>query len=197
MNAPATIADFLQADRLLKIDTPLGADAFLMERFTGREMVNGLFVFEAAVRAKRDDVTPQDIVGKTVDVSFSLGEGRRRVWNGLVTDLVEEPRLTRSLRQYVLTLRPELWLLSQRSDCRIWQNRTAIEVVETLLSEHGLRAPETAGVLNPPSPQDYSIQWNETDLAYLIRRLEEEGLFYWFRHERGKHTLAVGDHPSA
>jgi type VI secretion system secreted protein VgrG len=195
MMSTSSAFDYLQADRLLKIDTPLGADAFLMESFTGTEMVNGLFEFTVAVRAKRDDVRAEEIVGKNVDVSLDLGEGRRRGWNGLVTNLAEEPRLTRSLRQYVLTLRPDLWLLSQKSDCRIWQNKTSVEVVETLLSEHGLNAPDTGGVLSPPPAQEYSVQWNETDLAYLLRRIEEDGIHYWIRQQDGTQTLVLADSP--
>ncbi|MDQ0458471.1 type VI secretion system tip protein TssI/VgrG, partial [Rhizobium paknamense] len=45
-----------------------------------------------------------------------------------------------------------------------------------------------------PPPQHYSVQWNETDLDYLLRRLEEDGAFYWFSHEQGRHRLVVADH---
>ncbi|BCM87002.1 fimbrial protein [Methylobacterium indicum] len=94
-------------------------------------------------------------------------------------------------------MRPRLWLMSQRSDCRIFLTQSTLEVLETLCAEHRIRNYTLAGITRPPPKRDYVVQWNETDLAYLLRRLQEEGLFYWFRHERGKHTLAVGDHPSA
>lgn len=41
------------------------------------------------------------------------------------------------------------------------------------------------------------MQWNETDLAYLLRRLEEDGLFYRLAHAPGEHPLVLGDHPAA
>lgn len=195
MTVASALAAFLQADRLLRIDTPLGADLFLMESFTGTEMVNDLFEFTVALRAKRDDVRAEELVGKNVDVTLDLGAGERRNWNGLVTALDEEPRLTRTLRQYILTLRPDLWLLGQKSDCRIWQNKTALDVAETLMSEHGLRAPDAGGVLQPPPPQEYSVQWNETDLSFLLRRLEEDGIHYWIRQEDGGQTLVLADSP--
>jgi type VI secretion system secreted protein VgrG len=185
--------DFVQADRLLRISTPLGQDVFLVDEFRGTEQVNGLFEFTVAVRAKRDDVRADEIVGERVDVSLDVGGGARRRWNGLVTALDEEPRLARSLRAYVLTLRPDLWLLGQKSDCRIWQNRTSVEVAETLLSEHGLSAPDTAGIHSPPSPHEYDVQWNETDLAYLLRRLEEDGIAYWIRQEDGAQRVVLAD----
>jgi len=190
----SVIGAFQQAGRLIEIDTPLGKDVFLLERFTGKEKVNDLFEFEAAVRSKLDNVQAADIVGKNVNVTLELGEGNKRSWNALVTNLVEEPRLTRGFRRYALTLRPDLWLLSQRSDCRIWQNQTTQDVATTLLSEHGLPAPEIH-LQNPPQPKLYSVQWNETDLNYLLRRLEEDGLFYFIRQKDNSQKLVIADHP--
>ncbi|MCZ7445964.1 contractile injection system protein, VgrG/Pvc8 family, partial [Agrobacterium rhizogenes] len=67
---------------------------------------------------------------------------------------------------------------------------------ETLFSEHGIPAPDTSGIISPPPAQHYSVQWNETDLDYLTRRFEEDGLFYWFSHEDGSHKLHVADSAS-
>ncbi|WP_349039812.1 type VI secretion system tip protein TssI/VgrG [Agrobacterium sp. SORGH_AS 787] len=72
-------------------------------------------------------------------------------------------------------------------------DKTVVEIAETLFSEHGIPAPDTSGIIPPPPPQHYSVQWNETDLDYLLRRFEEDGLFYWFSHEDGSHKLHVAD----
>ncbi len=181
----------------MAIDTVLGEDVLLLERLEVEEGINRLFTIQARVRAQRDEVRPDEIVGTAADLALTLADGSQRVWNGLVTDLHEGPIVTRGARQYALTLRPRLWLMSQRSDCRIFLTQSTLEVVETLCAEHGIRDYTLAGVTRPPQKRDYVVQWNETDLAYLLRRLEEEGHFFWFRHERGKHTLVVGDHPSA
>jgi len=49
-------------------------------------------------------------------------------------------------------------------------------------------------VIDPPPPQHYSVQWNETDLEYLTRRLEADGLFFFFSHEEGAHRLHIASH---
>ncbi|BAQ49714.1 type VI secretion system tip protein TssI/VgrG [Methylobacterium aquaticum] len=188
---------YTQAGRLMAIDTVLGEDVLLLERLEVEEGINRLFTIQARVRAQRDEVRPDEIVGTAADLALTLADGSQRVWNGLVTELHEGPIVTRGARQYALTLRPRLWLMSQRSDCRIFLTQSTLEVLETLCAEHGIRDYTLAGVTRPPQKRDYVVQWNETDLAYLLRRLEEEGHFFWFRHERGKHTLVVGDHPSA
>jgi type VI secretion system secreted protein VgrG len=193
MNASS---DFIQAERILRIETPLGEDQLLAEKLSVREEVSGLFEARVAVRSKIPDLAPEMLLGKTVDVSVELGAGERRTWNALVTDMIAGPPITRGLRSYQLVLRPELWLLSQTSDCRIWMDKTALDVADTLLSEHGLASPDTSGVAEPPPSQHYSVQFNETDLAYLVRRLEEDGLFYWFQHEAGSHKLHIASHAS-
>ncbi len=193
-------SDFIQASRVLKVKSPLGEDQLLPERMVINEGVSQLFEIQLNVRAKKEAVKPEELIGRLVDVSVEVqqgdgeaGSGVRRPFNGLVTDLHEGPPITRGLRSYAMTIRPQMWLLSRRSDCRIWMDKTTIEIAETLFSEHGIPAPDTSGIITPPPPQHYSVQFNEPDLDYLLRRLEEDGLFYWFSHEDGSHKLHVAD----
>ena len=196
MNIDVVSASYIQAERIIRVETSLGPDVLLPERLTMHEKISGLFELTVAVSSKRADVKAQEMVGTLADVSVETGFGGRRTWNGLVTDLIEGPGVTRGLRAYTLVLRPQHWLLSQRSDCRIWLDKTSVEVAQILMGEHGLASPVTRGIITAPPPQHYSVQFNETDLAYLTRRLEEDGIFYWFEHEGGspgsvsaKHTL--------
>lgn len=193
MNAPS---DFIQANRILRIETSLGADVFLAEQLSWRERISGLFEGRIMVRSKKWDLVADQLLGKPVDVSIELGEGTRRSWNAITTELIADTKASRGLQAYTLVLRPELWLLGQKSDCRIWLDKTALDVAETLLSEHGITPPDTSGVVDPIPSQHYSVQWNETDLDYLTRRLEEDGLFYWFEHKAGAHKLHIANHAS-
>jgi type VI secretion system secreted protein VgrG len=193
-------SDFIQASRVLKVKSPLGGDQLLPERMVIQEGVSQLFEINLSVRAKKEAVKPEELIGRLVDVSVEVqqgdgeeGSGVRRPFNGLVTELYEGPPITRGLRSYAMTIRPQMWLLSRRSDCRVWMDKTVVEIAETLFSEHGIPAPDTSGIITPPPPQHYSVQWNETDLDYLLRRFEEDGLFYWFSHEDGSHKLHVAD----
>ncbi|WFS04191.1 type VI secretion system tip protein TssI/VgrG [Rhizobium tumorigenes] len=203
MDDMSSAADFIQANRILKIVSPLGEDQLLPERAVIHEGISSLFEIRISARSKKELVKPEDLIGRLMDVSIEVEQGDgeegsavRRPFNGLVTELNEGPPITRGLRAYSMVLRPQMWLLSQRSDCRIWMDKTSVDIVETLFSEHGIPAPDTSGIVSPPPPQHYSVQWNETDLAYLKRRFEEDGLFYWFSHEDGKHRLHVADSAS-
>ncbi len=200
MTEQPSSSDFIQASRVLKVKSPLGEDQLLPERMVINEGVSQLFEIQLSVRAKKEAVKPEELIGRLVDVSIEVsqgdgeeGSGIRRPFNGLVTDLHEGPPITRGLRSYAMTIRPQMWLLSRRSDCRIWMDKTSVDIVETLFSEHGIPAPDTSGIIKVPPPQHYSVQFNETDLDYLLRRFEEDGLFYWFSHEDGSHKLHVAD----
>jgi type VI secretion system secreted protein VgrG len=185
---------FTEAGRSLQINTPEGKDAFLTEKFWCRQVVNGLDEGKVVLRAKRDDVKAQDIVGKEVTVSLMTDHlGGRREWNYLVIGLSEQPRLTRGLRQYELALRPTLWLMSQRSDCRIFLNKTAVQIAEILCDEHGIKGLDTSRVFDLPPAQEYTVQWMETDLDFLMRMFQKFGIFFWTRQDNGKQVLVLSN----
>jgi type VI secretion system secreted protein VgrG len=200
MNDQPLGSDFIQASRVIKISSPLGENVLLPERARVTEGVNKLFEIKVSVRSKQD-IAPADLIGKLVDVELEVQQGEdaeaavHRCWNGLVTELHEGPSVTRGLRSYQLVLRPSLWLLSQTRDSRIWMDQTAIDVLDTLMQEHGLKHADTSGVLSP-KPLHYSCQFNESDLRYLFRRFEEDGYFWWFTHRKGAHTLHLVNHTS-
>lgn len=199
MNEVPFLNEVIQASRVLKLSTPLGNDTLLPERANILEGVNRLFAIDIAVRSKKD-VAPADLIGKAIDLEIEISQGElgeepvRRCWNGIVTELEEGPAVTRGLRSYHLVVRPSLWLLSQTRDSRIWMDQTTVDVLGTLLDEHGLNRADTSGVVNPAPATHFSIQFNESDLRYLLRRFEAEGYFWWFSHQKGSHKLNVANH---
>ena len=186
---------YTQAGRMMAVTTPLGDDVLLLTDLRIDERVNALFEIEAAVKSQRDDLAPGDLVGATVDFRLQLKDDGTRWWNGFVTKMHEDGQTTRGMRSYAITVRPRLWLLSQRSDCRIFLSTTTTDVIETLLREHGISDFEFRVTGQLPA-HDYSVQWNETDLDYMLRRMQQDSLFYFFTFEKGRHTLIVSDHQS-
>ena len=186
---------YTQSGRMMAISTPLGEDVLLLEHLAIDEGINGLFSIHASVKSQRDDLKASDLIGSTVDFSLKLKDAGTRWWNGFVTELHEGPLTSRGTRSYALTIRPKLWTLSQTSNCRKFQNLASPAIVEQLCKEHGVSDLDLR-ITGAPAAQEYSVQWNETDLDYLVRRLQFDGLFYWFEHQQGKHTLVVADHVS-
>ena len=92
---------------------------------------------------------------------------------------------------------PALWALSQRVDSRVFQHQTAVEVVEAVLAAAGLGEGYVASQLTRDLPRrEYCVQYRESDLAFVQRLLEEEGVAFWFRHEGEAEALVLADSPT-
>ena len=55
--------DYIQADRLLTVETPLGRDTLLLVAFRGTEAISALFNYEFSVLSRRDDIKAEELVG--------------------------------------------------------------------------------------------------------------------------------------
>lgn len=93
---------------------------------------------------------------------------------------------------YELTLRPRLWLLGKTTDNRIFQQMTVIDIVSELLDQHGCPDYEWQLQRKPP-PREYCVQYGESDLDFIQRLLEHDGIFYYFRFKQDKHILVLTD----
>jgi hypothetical protein len=90
------------------------------------------------------------------------------------------------------TVAPRLWHASRRSDFRIWQEMTVQDIVTEVLDKNGI--PHEWRLKQPLKNWVYLVQYNETDLAFICRRLEHEGIYFWFEHAAGGETLVLADH---
>ena len=197
------VGSLTQAGRLLTIDTPLGQDVLLLERMQGQETLCDLFDFRLHVRSKRQDITPDEMVGLPLSWTLELPGGTRRSWSGVVGAIEAGHAVGDGMRAYTVTAKPWLWLFGHTSDCRIFQHRTTQQILETIFGEAGIRDYDFGAVTGPKEPRGYCVQYNETDLNFVFRLLEEEGWCWWFRHEAGqdggagRHVLVVADSPRA
>jgi type VI secretion system secreted protein VgrG len=186
---------FTQTDQLISISTPLGADKLLLRSVRGEERISGLFHFFLEMQSEEKSLDFSKIVGKSATVSLRLGDGTTRYVNGIVGRFVQAGSDARFITYYA-ELHPWLWLMTMSADCRIWQNKSVKDIVTGLFTELGFTdySDKTTGTYNP---LEYCVQYNETSFAFVSRLLESAGIFYFFTHADGKHTLVLGDDSSA
>ncbi|MGD1103779.1 MAG: type VI secretion system tip protein VgrG, partial [Terriglobia bacterium] len=91
---------------------------------------------------------------------------------------------------------PALWFLTRTADCRIFQQKTIPQIIKQIFSDRGVNDVSDS-LKGSYHPRDYCVQYRETDFNFVSRLMEEYGIFYFFKHEQGKHTLVLGDDPSA
>lgn len=101
----------------------------------------------------------------------------------------------RRLTRYHLTLAPRLAYLAHRCDQRVFLQRSVPQIIAAVLEQHGIFADAYAFELGPVvyPPRTFCVQYAETDLHFIQRLCEEEGIHYHFRHGADVHVLVFGD----
>jgi type VI secretion system secreted protein VgrG len=87
-------------------------------------------------------------------------------------------------------------MLTLTADCRIWQAQSVPQILEALFGELGFTDFRSA-LTGTYTARDYCVQYRETAFAFVSRLMEEEGIFYFFEHAEGKHTLVLADDADA
>ncbi|MFM9996893.1 MAG: type VI secretion system Vgr family protein [Phycisphaerales bacterium] len=100
-----------------------------------------------------------------------------------------------TLAEYRAAIVPRMWLLTRRADCRIFKGKTVPQIVKEVCAPIGLDVDDRS-LESTYAPWDYCVQYRETDYNFVARLLEQEGIFYFFRHEEENHVLVLGDAPA-
>jgi type VI secretion system secreted protein VgrG len=187
------MATYAQANRLLTIATPLGPDALLLHGLEGREAFSELFQFDLELLSENASIAPRDLLGQPVTWAVNNVHRKPRYWNGHIQEWAAGGQGARGLRSYRARVVPWLWFLTRTSNCRIFQNKSTPEILEAVFKEFGFAAFSFALTRSYP-PWEFCVQYRETAFHFVSRLMEHEGIFYFFRHEQGKHTLVLADH---
>ena len=187
-----------QSGRWLTVTSPLGADDLIATDLRGSERFSTPYLFVVDCLTPLDEIGPEQLLGKHVSVRIDAHEkDGPRHFGGIVRAMEPGTARVRGYRSYRLELVPQLWLLSLGSDLRIFQEMSALEVVEEIFKDHGLTDYTTSGVTGSPPERTYCVQYRETHLDFASRLLEEEGIFYYFEFQEDKHILKLADSTAA
>jgi type VI secretion system secreted protein VgrG len=163
----------------------------------GVERIGEPFMFEAKIISRDPIRELSPLIGQSATTAMKMAGGATRFFNGIITRCryvgIDDTRRT----NYLLEIRPWLWLLDQRRNSRVFQNKTTREIVRTIFAEH----PQSAFVDRTKSsglpPLEYCVQYEESDLAFVSRLLEREGIYFYFDHFPNRHELVLVNDPSA
>jgi type VI secretion system secreted protein VgrG len=188
--------DYEQKPRGLVLKTPLGPDVLLLTEMSGEEHMSRLFSYDLRMLSAEDGLKAEDIVGKQVTFSVAYPDGSERFFNGYVnrfSSLGTGDRLSVYRAQVV----PWLWFLTRSANCRIFQEKSVPDIIKDVFDKLGFSGKYELQLQGQHPPWDYCVQYRETDFNFVSRLMEQEGIFYFFRHEDGKHTLVLADAASA
>jgi type VI secretion system secreted protein VgrG len=180
----------------LLLTTPLGTDKLLLQTFQGEERMSSLFHYSLGMVSTDNALDFTQIVGKSVTVSTSLVTGETEYFNGIVGRFIQAGQDAR-YTTYRADVHPWLWLLTMNSDCRIYQNKTAPDIIKSVFSDAGFSGSVKDSLTGTYNAREYCVQYMESNFHFVTRLMEEEGIFYFFEHTASSHTLVLADDSSA
>ena len=182
-----------QANRQLRVNTPLGADKLLIVEMSGREAISELFHYQLTLLAENATTVEFDkLIGKPITVEMELPGNKKRFFNGLCAQLAAGRR-DDTFTQYRMELVPQFWLLSRRAQSRIFQQISVPDILKQVLKGLDVKWEIQGSFFQ----RDYCVQYRESDFAFASRLMEEEGIYYYFAHADKGHTLVVANTPQS
>jgi type VI secretion system secreted protein VgrG len=180
-----------QQDRIGELTTPLGENVLVLSRFEGGESLSEPFEFLIEAISEQQNIDFNAALGKSVTVKLKTVDGKDRYFNGLLAEARwAGPRATFFV--YQLVVRPWLWLLSLTSDCRIFSQKSPLDIVKQVFTDRGFSDFRDATQSSYPT-LEYCVQYRETDFDFVSRLMEQYGIYYFFEYSDGKHTLVLAD----
>ena len=187
----------MQNERHVELFTPLGEDVLLFKRMSVFEELGRMFQFDMELFSKKPDIRFEDILGKNITIRLDLPKRKKRWFNGFVSRFNQSDTNTgEDFTAYGMTVRPWLWFLTRTADCRIFREKPVPEIIKEIFTEQGFTDFED-NLIGDYRKWEFCVQYRETDFNFVSRLMEQEGIYYYFRHEKEKHVLILADDASA
>lgn len=186
------MADFTQDGRAFRLITPLGADVLLLQGFTAREAISAPYLVSVDAVSENASIGADELLMQPVTIEVHDQQGTCvRHFHGLVRSFTRTGRRAEYLTGYRLEVVPRFWFLSLRRDIRIFQDKNVPDIVAEVLGDRNVTFDSRLQKTYPV--REYCVQYRESDLNFVSRLLELEGIHYYFEHTDSGHTMVLGD----
>ncbi len=188
--------DFTQFRRLFSYDGP-HAGMLFVNKFSGTETMAELFKFELELISEDETIQTEDMLGQNVTIGVRQRDGVTfRYFNGHLSRF-SPIRMEGRLAHYSAELVPWVWFLTLTQGCHIFQDKTLPQVIRETFARYGYTDYDDKGLTDRHKPWENCCQYNESAWDFVSRLMEIEGIYYYFKHEDGKHTLTIVDNMAA
>ncbi|HPC82607.1 MAG TPA: type VI secretion system tip protein TssI/VgrG [Thermoanaerobaculaceae bacterium] len=175
----------------------IGGTLFQVLSFSGHEEISALFSYHLTLWSRDSAVDVAAQIRQPVEIKLKWG-GKEKKFYGIVSHFSQlDARLPglggadQEQGIYAVEVVPTLWLLGQHRHCRIFQNMSADAIIKKVLDERGMAGKYDPRLGSYPE-REYCVQYRETDLAFIFRLMQEEGIFFYFTHD-GQEMMVIGD----
>ncbi|MFD3190513.1 type VI secretion system tip protein TssI/VgrG [Sedimentitalea sp. HM32M-2] len=145
------------------------------------EGLSKLTEMSVLIRSWSEDANIGDIVGRNLRVHLKTESESERVFSGVCIS-AEKIGYFEGNYYYLAEVRPWFWLLTRTQDCRVFQEKTVVEIITEVVGDSGFSdyLDELTGTY---SARTYCVQYRESDYDFLCRLMEEEGIYFYFKND--------------
>jgi type VI secretion system secreted protein VgrG len=168
-----------------------GADDFVFRSMEFFESISTAFQYTLEVLSEKPELEAKSYLGQPLSVVLEIVDKDARVFSGIITEF----GLIGSVGEntvYRVVLQPWLALLQLVSNCRIFQDQAVPDIVLDVFRKHGFSDVDLRLSMTH-LPRPYVVQYRESDYNFVCRLLEDEGIYFFFLHFAGSHTLVLCD----
>ncbi len=175
----------------VRVDSKLDLLFLRMEAY---EELGRMFRLDLDLLSPHEDLNLDDMLGEELTVELDLPRGGTRYFHGIVSEFSQVGRHG-DYASYRATVHPWLWFLTQKADCRIFQMMTVPEIIKQVFDTAGFSDYDDRLCWEDGNYRqfEYCVQYRETDFNFVSRLMEQEGIYYYFDHEKSKHKMVWSD----
>ncbi|MCK4870428.1 MAG: hypothetical protein KAS93_04890 [Gammaproteobacteria bacterium] len=163
-----------QQGRFLEVLTLLD-DGWFLTDFIGEESLSDVFCFHLTLVSNKADIDVGSFIGKSL--TFRVNDQiNSRMFSGVVQDCVPGEIISDDLRECKIVLVPWFWHLKFDSDCRIFQDKTIVQIFTSICKEKGFADYDISQLSGSYKPLPYCVQYNESTFDFLRRILAKVGI---------------------
>jgi type VI secretion system secreted protein VgrG len=193
------MSNWSRASALLAMTSPLGPDALIPLSMSVQEAISQPFQCDVLVASQKGKIDPTQLLNNPVCVTIQQSGSPVRYFNGIVRHMSAEGTAnaadgTDTYQIYKVIIVPRLWFLGQTMDCRVYEVKSAGDILKLIFQDAGLT---DFSSLPASTSRPYTVQFNESDLHFATRLMEEEGWYYFFQHTSNKNTLVLTNQNTA
>ena len=180
-----------QTNRGIAVTTEAGPDKLLFYRMSAVERLGRPFEFSLELLSTDHNLALDQLLGSPACVSVLLPTGDTRYFHGRV-NRISWGGSHGQYSKYRATLVPWFWFLTRTANCRIFQGQSVPDIIKQVFRDHGFSdfQDHLSGTYRT---WDYCVQYRESDFDFVSRLMEQEGIYYYFTHESGRHDLNLAD----
>lgn len=169
------------------------------------QALSELYTIQVQIKTKDSGLSFQDFLHKDAKIVLKCGDklSDDRTFGGIVTRFVQSSTYfgdvdTSTVKYYAydVEIRPKFWLTTQRFGSKVFQKKTAKDIISEVLGGAGVSFKWS--IKGAPPEREYCLQYEESEFEFVSRLLEDEGITYFFDHEANQVVFAndPGGHPA-